>query len=356
MSALSNHPSDRKIIRSLSGLKALAMIALFWWHSPLKNPSVDLGARMCEVLFVMSGFLVAFNHWENGIPADYDAAFDYVKKKLIKVWPLHFFAFLIDVVSSVVSGSNIFTWKYFITAIVNLSFLQAWSTDRFVYFSFNGATWFLSALFFCYYVSPLLVEKAKKAKYPILVLAFVLLVRIVPELAQEKLGWNVFPLSYHVSPVIRVIEFYMGILLVPILFKTNEFIDKQWVNRRLPYTFIELLSVCLYVLVIIKTNGRWIRGYYLAFTCPLILTFANDRGLISKLLGSKPFALFSLIQLEFYILHQAIIHLYERCISIPGIGNKKASVIIFIICLVLAIGYRQISRKMKTERPLSKSI
>ena len=31
-------------------------------HSSLPNPSVDLGARGCELLYILSGFLIASNY------------------------------------------------------------------------------------------------------------------------------------------------------------------------------------------------------------------------------------------------------------------------------------------------------
>ena len=75
-------------IHSLTGIKVLAMLALFWWHAPFTyHPPVDLGARMCEVFFVISGFLFAYNHWDNKIPETHEAAWSYVKKKFIKIWP-----------------------------------------------------------------------------------------------------------------------------------------------------------------------------------------------------------------------------------------------------------------------------
>ena len=55
-----NRPDGKRTgsIGSLNGLKAAAMILVFWWHSPMNKPdSPDLGLRMCEIFFVLSGFL-----------------------------------------------------------------------------------------------------------------------------------------------------------------------------------------------------------------------------------------------------------------------------------------------------------
>ncbi len=335
---------NRMKIKSLSGIKTITMIGLFWWHSPLKNPSVDLGARMCEVLFVVSGFLVAINHWDMITPVTYESSINYVKKKVLKVWPLHLIAFLIDLTSSIISGIDIFSLKNAIIAIVNLSFLQAWSTDSKVYFSYNGATWFLSALFFCYYMSPVLLAKTKKSVYPGIAFASVLVIRAVPELLNVKLGWNIFPLNYHVSPIIRCLEFYSGIMLVPFYKKMCNYLDSLGnIQKTIFSTLLEFFAISLYIWVIIKKNEVWIRAYYIPFVCFLVIVFAGDYGWISRLLGFKLFILFSSIQLEFFVLHQAVIHFYNRCINVPPIiGKKTSAVILFITCVIMAISYRRL--------------
>ena len=39
-------------LSSFGGIKVIAMLLLFWWHSSIPIPNVDLGARTCELLFV----------------------------------------------------------------------------------------------------------------------------------------------------------------------------------------------------------------------------------------------------------------------------------------------------------------
>lgn len=47
------------------------LFLIFCWHTPenpggvIGKPIVDIGARACEVLFVISGFLVEYNHYHN---------------------------------------------------------------------------------------------------------------------------------------------------------------------------------------------------------------------------------------------------------------------------------------------------
>lgn len=77
-------------INSLDGIKAIMLVLIFCWHTPtnpsfpFSEPIVDLGARMCEVLFVTSGFLVAYNHYENTMPITLKDSLKYVLSKIKK--------------------------------------------------------------------------------------------------------------------------------------------------------------------------------------------------------------------------------------------------------------------------------
>lgn len=80
----------QKSINSIIGIKAIAMLLLFWWHSSIPRPTVDIGARTCEILFVVSGFLVGYNYFNRDVPATWKESIRYAAGKIIKFWPLHF--------------------------------------------------------------------------------------------------------------------------------------------------------------------------------------------------------------------------------------------------------------------------
>lgn len=49
---------EKTMINSLTGIKVIALLLLFVHHSSLPKLPFELGSRMCELLFVISGFLV----------------------------------------------------------------------------------------------------------------------------------------------------------------------------------------------------------------------------------------------------------------------------------------------------------
>ena len=348
---MANDAADNKRISSLDGLKAIMMLMIFCWHtppnpaSPIGEPAADLGARACEVLFVASGFLVGYRHYDRLIPAGLRQSWDYVSGKIAKVWPVHFIAFL--VISAYLAGSDPYdffrlstAWK----AVVNLCLMQAWSADP---FSFNSVAWFISALMFCWFMSPLLMSVLKR---PLSVTAAAFAgcaaLRIALELASEN-GAFVFSVDFHVSPVIRCMEFFMGMLMAPAYIslkrasksKAGGGSASRSARIMAVMTAAELLVSSGYIFLMYRMEGRWIRGYFVMAACVLVFTFALNAGALSGFLSLRIFALFAVIQMEFYLFHQVIIRVLGPAMTVISQSVFVQSVILFFITLAASALY-----------------
>lgn len=346
-----NNASNNKRIKSINGLKAIMMLFIFYWHSPMKNPSADLGARMCEVLFVVSGFLVGYNYYDRPMPATFKQSWSYVSGKIARVWPIHLIAFLMMTVYMVRSDpQEFFSINTAYNAVVNICLLQAWSEDA---FSFNGAAWFISALLFCYYISPLLLTILKKSTRVIAsTLIGCIIIRIALELGSQY-GANVFSFNYHVSPIIRCLEFFIGMLMVPAYFELRRTIDRiasssnithlKWIT--IVMTIIEFLVTAGYIFLIFRMEGKWIRGYFVLSACVLAFVYAVNKGMLSRILCLKAFSLVALIQMEFYILHQPVIRIFDSKVAMISQSTLIQTVILFFITLILSLIYSRYLKK-----------
>ena len=322
---------------------------IFWWHSPIKPDNPDLGARMTEIFFVLSGFLVGVNHWNDEYPDIFQSSKNYWKSKLIKIWPIHCIAFIIDCASSIIQlGSAFITQENAINAVINLSLLQAWSNNSALYFSFNGATWFLSALLFCYLLTPIAIDHLRRYKWTIIPFIIAISLRLLLELLNCKWGWNGISFNYHVSPIIRMIEFIAGLSLFPIYNKIQVMLNEK---KHLFFllSLLEILAITAYIFSIITYDVIWIRGYYILAACILVLALSFNKGIVCRILSMKPFIWFSSIQLEFYILHQAIKHLFQRCFPNAISSPLLLSIIMFLITIGLAILYKKLMRRKATR-------
>ena len=333
-------------IKSLDGLKVIMLFLIFCWHTPenstglIGKPIVDLGARACEVLFIISGFLVGYNHYHNLIPATFKQSYNYVLRKIAKIWPLHLICFLMIFIYQINIDPDYLNTLNILSAITNIFLLQAWTSNP---FSFNGATWFLSALLFCYFMSPLLMSIFKKTKR-VIVVTFVscIVIRFLLELCNI----DFLLLNFHTSPIIRCIEFYIGMLMLPAYFNLKESLFNNYnQNTSLTMSIAEIIVTLLYIFLTIKMEGIWIRGYFVLAACLLVFVFSFNSGILSKILNLKIFTLFESIQMEFYILHQAVIKVFAHMLSvfIPSVFIQ--SIVLFIITVLLAIIYNRFFSK-----------
>ena len=356
-----NDKAENKRISSLDGLKAIMMLSIFCWHtppnptSPLGEPAADLGARACEVLIVAAGFLVACRHYDNFTSANLRQSWNYVSGKIVRVWPVHFIAFLVISVYLAKTDPQAFfslstAWK----ALVNLCLLQAWSSDP---FSFNAVAWFVSALMFCYFMSQLLMTALKKSRYVIAAMfAGCAALRIILELVIANDVW-IFSDIFHVSPIIRCMEFFMGMLMVPAYNKIKRAMDCRTITDdgspsvkiKLGMTVAELLISACYLFVMYRMEGIWIRGYFVLAACVLVFTYALNAGALSRVLSLRMFSLFAMIQMEFYLFHQVIIRVLGPKLTWVSQSVFIQSVILFFITVVVSVLYKCILKEKCTE-------
>ena len=81
----------------ISFIKFIAMITIIKWHISLwiEKP-IDYGARMCELLFISSGFLVGYNYFKNPMDANYMQSFTYSYRHLKAFYPFYLINTFID--------------------------------------------------------------------------------------------------------------------------------------------------------------------------------------------------------------------------------------------------------------------
>ena len=149
----------RKTLSYIAFIKFIAMIKIIKWHIyNWKKRPIDYGARMCEFLFISSGFLVGYNHYQKEMPSDYDNSFKYLYKHLKAFYPLVFINTIYGFSFRIKKKINLTRIEILIS---NLLLIQAWSRYSKIASCFNGISWFLSVLIVCYFLVPLLLKGIK---------------------------------------------------------------------------------------------------------------------------------------------------------------------------------------------------
>ena len=344
-------PQEKKVIpgyiKSLTGLKAIAMLLIFWQHAPIKNPPIDLGARMCELLFICSGFLIGYKYLSAKIQkeATWQDSFRYLKKKALQLYPIHIICTII--VFLFLGTAPIFSGESLIRLIFNLLFMQSWMPGSINYFSFNGVTWFVSSLLFCYFCSPFMCQVAKKAKRPLLLLLITCGIRILLELIPFWFPGKFYTISFHVFPPIRALEFFIGILTAPVFMSFKKKIFEKVKHKCLLASLLEVITLTSIIILMIHFNGIWHRGTFVSLFLPPIFVFALDSGIISKILSIKPFMLFSKVQLYFFFMHWIVIRIVAITNILGGIRSRTIkTAIIFLIILAASTLFYLITNKI----------
>ena len=247
----------RKTLNYIAFIKFLAMIKIIKWHFyKWDKISIDYGARMCEILFISSGFLVGYNYYDKNMVCDYATSFKYSYKHLRTFYPLTFLNILYGYFVGFGKIYNLNNLTKFSILISNLLLLNSWSRYTKHIAIFYGINWFLSALLFCYFLVPLLLKGIKNIKNSIILFIIISLSRILCEEFVHNGMINIFDANFHRGPIIRLIEFYMGMLLTPSFFFIKNLIDGQrnkfWLISL--FTFIQIISPIIIYYIMLYYN------------------------------------------------------------------------------------------------------
>lgn len=335
---------SQKRIDSLAGLKVVAMLAIFWWHSGLPNFGIDLGARSCEFFFVVSGFLVMYNHCFKPINTNIKTAISYTYDKICKMWPLHLLCFIVMFFYTLKE----FSGTYIVKAILNVFLVQAWSPNLDVAMSFNGVSWFLSAILFCYFLTPFLLKLLKNKKSAIVSLIVGLILRVGLEFVSRNFMFPFYKIQVHTNPIIRCLEYFLG-MATAYFFICHKSFSKKIVSSIVEIAIVVLISVA--VIVPVFFDIKPFRAVYVVLFCIAVFVFASDNGILSKALSIKPFEWLSNVQFEFFMLHSVVLKCFKSIIAFANVEMNWLLVIIlsFVIGIGLSFMYKQFFSKAFTK-------
>ena len=101
-----------------------------------------------------------------------------------------------------------------------------------------------------------------------------------------------------------------------------------------------------------RMEGIWIRGYFVLAACVLVFTFALNAGVLSRFLSLKLFALFAVIQMEFYLFHQVIIRVLGPVMTVVSRSVFIQSVILLFITVAASVLYDRLLKDKFTALAL----
>ena len=299
----------RKNLNYLGFNKFIGMYLIIRMHLYChKFMPFDFGIRSCELLFVSSGFLVGYNYFDNPMEFTHISPFKYTYKHLRSFYPYY----LLNLFYGIYFNKNYI--KLNLTnlelLLINILLLANWSSHRIVARFYFPISWFLDNIVYCYFLSPFLLCTINNIKNTLKIFFFVCLSRILAEEFLNRGAFNVFDTHLHCGPIIRIFEFYMGMLLVPLYFHFKSRLDKYQNNYafKIICTIIQIVSpICLCYLMI-KYDKILFRCYFLLIICVYVFIISYDYGYLSFLTSLKFIKIAMSTQLEMYLI-QMNVHL-----------------------------------------------
>lgn len=250
--------------------------------------------------FILSGFVLAYS------TAKYiskDKTFQLNKRKfylarIFRIYPLHLLTLIISVA--------IYPSFYFSKFIVMVFLVHSFIPDSTYFFAYDSPSWSISDEMFFYILFPFLVSiiiKREKTSIAIVILLLILLIIIKPYI---PLFYEKF--IYYINPIIRLLDFYIGILLYFVYTKIKNKINYKLGN------ILEFSSIIIFIIFFmahfwIDKAFRYSIYYWIPMSF-IILAFSLQKGLLSKILQNKILVYLGEISFAFYLTHLIVRSLY----------------------------------------------
>lgn len=322
---------------ALTSLRFVAALLVFTWHCvPTRRVSVvfSLGYTGVAFFFLLSGFILTYTyHGAFGDRLRPDAIRAFYAARVARVYPLHLAIMPLTVACLVYLGSNPLwsgvdaqTRLHAVAAQALL--VQSWIPVTAIYFGVNGPAWSISVEAFFYAVFPLagfVLLRVFRAAPRCAVLAIAGAICA----AQMALLWpqhaTVDDWRWYVFPPSRLADFLVGMLLAIAYLRPADRVRAVQTPTRaraaLQSTSVEIIAVGAVALAVYVSPFVPLSLRFSAWVMPawgfLILTFARQRGALSRMLAHPVLVRFGEVSFAFYLCHIAVMSLLGRVLA-PG--------------------------------------
>ena len=372
-------------IESFNGLRFIMMVVIIINHLHLLGTINDFGVFFKQYFqnplvavnyfFLLSGFGMMYgslkrNNLEITKPSKYEGI-QYAFKHIKKIYPVYIttliIGFIIVFIEAIVDSKMgiKFIIREIIRLIINCSLIQSASGMTFFTHAYNGVSWFLSALFCIYFVSPFLIyilRKISKSIITDIILVFfnLLLIGIlINVLGKIEIFLSSKPIPdvdilVYGSPYIRVFYVLIGMNIAMLVSRISE--------KQISSKVTSILEIIISVLAIV---------YYLFRNsiCPkiydyrniidiiipgfIIFIFSFDNGIISRILQKKELQSLGKMTMYLYLVHPVfVIQLSFVVERIIGSWTPVTTIIYTIISLIISflfsfLFYKKLESKAK---------
>lgn len=271
---------------SLQALRFIFVMMIFMSHFNYHvTSSFDAGGD-CGVafFFLLSGFVMSMGY---GASIN-DGTFNfkrYITRRLIKIYPLHLLCLIVFLV--------LFRPEIDHRLPLNALLLQSWIPDDNYYFYYNGVSWFLSSLLFCYLVFPFIYRFANRLTLAAVLIGCLIVYMIVP--------YSQINALLYVFPPVRFVDFFIGIML----YKHYNSREKKPVSSWIEPLLMVLLALALVAYPYTDEKLRNAPLYWFVLI-PIIYVFVQQQGSVSRFLQWRILQWLGSLSMPIFMLHPIV--------------------------------------------------
>jgi peptidoglycan/LPS O-acetylase OafA/YrhL len=349
-------PAD---IPALTGVRFLAALYVVFHHlypaahlwAPLSQFQEN-GWISVEFFFLLSGFILTWVYRSlEDTPAGRS---EFYRRRIYRIYPAYLFGTVLYAPLIVMSlSAEHQSWtavavRVALYGAVTLLALQAWWPKTAL--AWNGPTWSLSCEAFFYAMFPKLLVRLRawpaatrrRAWFMVWLLSAIpfAVVDALPDRLSD-IWW--LPYISGFNPLMRVSEFIGGILIALAVIERGR--DETRSPLGVPLAILTLAFVALLTF----GGNAVVKGLSFPLISGMIFLLAQDSGIASRVLGSRPFELLGAASYSMYILHIPLYRWAVTChlLSQPNLPMPKEglsggpsgdplSFVVFVLLLIAA--------------------
>ena len=385
--------AKKERFQAVQSLRFICFMMVFVAHSTIEISFTGVWAL--EIFFMLSGFMMVYSYADRDLPSTPWGCVKFGYKRTGKLYPLHVETALLQlcmIVPAIMSYMRLVgvdytlgqtLGHYALPLAANLALVQDWVPDIQNYvFSFNGPSWFLSAMVFSYALFPWIMRALKKLKTTGNVVFTCLVLALAAGLVTWRVGvytgytGDLFVWTTQHCPAMRCIDFFMGCALGWL------FLEHRRKQAMLPeeekpkvsvvkWTILEVLAIGLVVLqerylLLLGTDDfcqvlYWCRQFIpVLLTGPILMVFVLNRGYITKALCWKPLVYLGNISMYMYLIHYIFTNAWAMKETAEGWANELSvggqwgiAALQLALTILCSIGYDKL-QKYKARRKQEK--
>ena len=289
------------MFHALNGWRFIFALMIVWHHLPVTKPlDADLGNPIVTFFFVLSGFLLTLAYRDKLLEGKVTSK-DFIVKRSATIFPLQWLFTVLFVIFSI----NVVThWAVPFHLTLSHSLIPLWEIN----FTLNTPSWFLSSLFFCYLVTPLIVKTIKARQiYCFLFILAVVTWHVFLYFLPDDIGrrW----LCY-ISPIARLQDYGIGILLALYWPEISTGFRKLLGTSKVLHTIIECIAIFLIFISLFRQPILQVSQYLGigsvlldCFLCLFLVVFALGDGMVSNVLSFPIFGKLGKIAIAIFMSH-----------------------------------------------------